>query len=270
MDTCQTPASLRLVAEAVDSFIAAFRFFMALHDSVNFKQHGLGPAVIPKQLVPAGECDKAAHRVDVAAGRAQEASGLTGMKIEVPGLGHVDPIIAWGTIRQPQPILGSDDIFTGSNQIRGRLEQMILQAEADVFSQVSAASMHPLIWSAAERLWRDGYYRQAVATAAEALVAQAKKLTGRNDVAETAIWQEAFSEKEPAPGKTRLRWPGDVNDRSVKTMNDGLRFFAPGVQMTIRNTATHGSDEMNEQEAIERLATLSLLARWVDQCELRQ
>ena len=51
-------------------------------------------------------------------------------------------------------------------------------------------------------------------------------------------------------------------------MNDGLRLFAPGAQMTIRNPATHGPGEMTQQEAVERLSVLSLLARWVDQCDL--
>jgi hypothetical protein len=38
--------------------------------------------------------------------------------------------------------------------------------------------------------------------------------------------------------------------------------------MTIRNSAAHDTDEMPEQQALERLAALSLLARWVDECEL--
>lgn len=38
--------------------------------------------------------------------------------------------------------------------------------------------------------------------------------------------------------------------------------------MTIRNPATHGTAEMSKQEAAERLAVLSLLARWVDHCDL--
>ncbi|MFF7205356.1 TIGR02391 family protein [Streptomyces sp. NPDC008141] len=50
-------------------------------------------------------------------------------------------------------------------------------------------------------------------------------------------------------------------------MNDGLRQFAPGVQMTVRNTSAHGTDEMSAQDALERLAALSLLARWVDACD---
>jgi hypothetical protein len=42
----------------------------------------------------------------------------------------------------------------------------------------------------------------------------------------------------------------------------------PGVQMTIRNSAAHGVGELDEQAALERLTTLSLLARWLDECDL--
>ncbi len=112
--------------------------------------------------------------------------------------------------------------------------------------------MHSTVWGAAMRLWRDGHYRQAVAAAAEAIVLMLKTRTGRNDVAETALWQQTFSEKDPAPEQPRLRWPGDPNDRDISTMNAGLRFFAPGVQMTIRNAAAHGVGELDEQAALER------------------
>ena len=37
--------------------------------------------------------------------------------------------------------------------------------------------------------------------------------------------------------------------------------------MTIRNTSAHGTDGMAAQDALERLAALSLLARWVDGCD---
>jgi uncharacterized protein Ymh len=93
-------------------------------------------------------------------------------------------------------------------------------------------------------------------------------MTGRNDISETALWQETFSDRPPSPGKPRLRWPGEASNRDVKSMNDGLRQFAPGVQMTIRNPAAHSSTAIDEQAGLERLAALSLLARWVDQCQL--
>jgi hypothetical protein len=95
-----------------------------------------------------------------------------------------------------------------------------------------------------------------------------KSRTGRTDIPDTAQWQQAFSSDPPRPGQPRLRWPGNQTDQTVVSMNSGLRQFAPGAQMTIRNPATHGPGELSKQEAIEPLSVLSLLARWVDQCDL--
>ena len=95
-----------------------------------------------------------------------------------------------------------------------------------------------------------------------------KSRTGRRDIEDTSQWQQAFSDKDPEPGRPRLRWPGDQTDKTVVSMNSRLRQFAPDAQMTIRNPATHGPGEMTKQEAAERLSVLSLLARWVDQCYL--
>ncbi|HEX6445129.1 MAG TPA: TIGR02391 family protein [Streptosporangiales bacterium] len=121
---------------------------------------------------------------------------------------------------------------------------------------------------AAKALWRDGHFRNAVSSAAEALGVSVKHRVGRKDIADTSLWRETFSSDDPKSGKPRLRWPADATDLTVKSINEGLRSFAPGVQMTIRNSATHQLDDLDEQAALERLATLSLLARWLDECDL--
>lgn len=268
MDPRENPDYLRTVAGAVTEFRDAFGEFMKLHSTNTMVARGIAPAVFPIDTATAADIESAARKVDRAAGKACEAPLLTGVKIMVSGAGAIDPIAAWGTIRQPKPLLEPDNIISSCDQISGRLENLIARAAAAAPPSIGVRSMHPLVWGAARRLWRDGHFRQAVTAAAETLVSQVKVITGRNDVAETALWQEAFSDREPAPGKPRLRWPGKPDDRDVKTMNDGLRLFAPGAQLTIRNTAAHGTDEMSEQEALERLATLSLLARWLDKCDV--
>jgi hypothetical protein len=159
-------------------------------------------------------------------------------------------------------------VLGACDMILGRLEAMLLKAEAEAPPTIGAAAMHPLVWSTARRLWNDGHFGAAVTRACEALIARVKTETGRNDVSETSLWQETFSAKAPEPNKPRLRWPGNPTDRTVATMNEGLRAYAPGVQLLIRNPSAHGIDEMPQQEALERLAALSLLARWLDHCEL--
>lgn len=44
--------------------------------------------------------------------------------------------------------------------------------------------------------------------------------------------------------------------------------MAQGVFAAIRNPASHSTDETPKQEAREQLATLSILMRWIERCEL--
>ncbi len=268
MDAARNPDYLKGLAEAVQAFRDALEDLLELH--VPFGVHvarGIAPPVVPREGASDEEIAKRRSRVARAAGRATEAVGLTNTYIMVAGAGPIDPIAAWSTITEPKPLLEPDNVLSACDSILGRLDTKIRRAEAEAPPTIGAASMHPLIWGAARPLWVDGHFRQAISAAAESLIAQVKARAGRYDVADTPLWQQTFSEKAPEPGKARLRWPGDPTaNQDVKNMNDGLRFFAPGVQMLIRNPATHSIDEMAEQEALERLAVLSLLARWVEQC----
>lgn len=229
---------------------------------------GIAPAVLLRDGSDPKEVARRQARVSRAAGRAAAAVPLTQVAVAVQGVGVVDPIANWQTITRPKPLLEAVDVLGACDQALGRLEGLMLQAEAERPPSVGVEAMHPVVWGAASRLWRDRHFREAVGAAAEAVALLVKTRTGRNDVADTALWQEAFSDKEPAPGKPRLRWPGDPANRDVSSMNGGLRFYAPGVQMTIRNSVAHGAGQLDEQDAVERLAALSLLARWVDECNL--
>lgn len=268
VDAKRNPTYLRAISAAVAEFRDALLIFLELHDVNEYIARGILPAVLPKEGANKEEIARRHSAVARAAGRAAAATDLTGLYIGVQGAGTMDPIAAWSTMTKPKPLLESDDVLTACDQMIGRLDALIVKAEAEAPPTIGTEAMHPLIWVAAGPLWRNGHYRQAVAVAAETLVAQVRARTGRSDVSETAVWQEAFSEKPPTPGKPRLRWPGEAANRDVRTMTDGLRQYAPGVQMTIRNPATHGTTELPEQDALERLAALSLLARWVSNCEL--
>jgi len=271
MDASRNPEYLKSLAEAVQDFRDALEDLLLLY--VPFGLHvarGIAPPVVPREDASEEEIAKRRSRVARAAGRATEAAGLTNTYIMVAGTGSIDPIAAWSTVTEPKPLLEPDNVLGACDSILGRLDSKIRRAEAEAPPTIGAASMHPLVWGAARALWVDGHFRQAIAAASEALIAQVKARTSRYDVAETSLWQQAFSDKTPESGRPRLRWPGNpVSNQDVKNMNDGLRLFAPGVQMLIRNPATHSVDEMREQDALERLSTLSLLARWVETCQLQ-
>jgi uncharacterized protein (TIGR02391 family) len=185
------------------------------------------------------------------------------MQISVDGQ-RVDPVTAWRTITLPKPLLEPGDVLDAVEQMLGRLEAMTWKAEAELPPTTGVDAMHPTVWGAARKLWADGHFRLAVQSAAETLTAQVKARTGLQNMDATNVYEKAFAGK----GAHLLQWPGDPADRTVSTMQSGLSKYAPGVNMTVRNTATHSTgDEMTAQDALERLAALSLLARWVDECE---
>jgi len=271
MDADRDPEYLRSLADAVGLFKRALESFLELHVENTGPMalaRGMMPAVMRRDGVDDKEIERRKSAVALAAGRIAAVPSLVGMYVSVQGAGTIDPFAAWLSITQPKPVLEPANILDACDQAIGRLEGLAIKAEAELPPKIGVVSMHPLIWGAAGPLWRDRHYRQAVTAAAESLVAQLKARTGRNDIPETSLWQESFSSKPPEPGKPRLRWPGDQTDRNVISMNDGLRQFAPGSQLTIRNTSAHGTDSMSEQDGLERLAVLSLLARWVGECEL--
>ncbi|MGW5518672.1 TIGR02391 family protein [Nocardia africana] len=270
MDAAQDPEYLRTTQDAVREFRSKFREFLALHVPTNEAGFGRGiiPAVTRREGVTPEQVTEIAEQVAEAAGRARRAALLTEVMYSVEGHTRpIDPIAAWSSVAQPKPVLEPENVLIACGQIIGSLDEMIEAAKVEQPRPAGPAEMHPTVWGAARPLWDDGHYREAVAAAAEALVDKVKTLVKRRDIAETSVWQHAFSNSPAKPGEIRLRWPGEPEDRDVKSMNDGLRQFAPGVQMTIRNSAAHSTEKMSEQDALERLGTLSLLAGWVDTCE---
>ncbi len=133
---------------------------------------------------------------------------------------------------------------------------------------MKADALHPTIWRAAAGRWESGHYSDAVQRAATALSGQVKDLTGRYELGDNDLMAQAFSLSPPQEGKPRLRWPGNDSDLTVKSMRSGLLNMSQGAFAAIRNIATHTTADLPKQEALEQLATLSLLARWIDQCEV--
>ncbi|WP_168703948.1 TIGR02391 family protein [Gordonia paraffinivorans] len=134
---------------------------------------------------------------------------------------------------------------------------------------LSAADLHPWIWSGAKSLWQSGHYREAVEGAIKKLNAEAQNKVGRRDVSETDLFKQAFSLDEPKAGKPRLRRTKDDGSDTYKSVQRGAMTFAEGVFAGIRNPLSHEAEqELSEQEALEYLAALSVLARWVDRSEV--
>lgn len=133
--------------------------------------------------------------------------------------------------------------------------------------EISAASLHPWVWSGASSLWKSGHYRQSVEDALKKVNAETQNKVGRRDVSETALFNEAFSDNVAALGKARLRRTKPDGSDTYKSMQRGARSLAEGIYAGIRNPFGHGDPstmDIDEQVGLEYLAAISVLARWVD------
>lgn len=128
--------------------------------------------------------------------------------------------------------------------------------------------MHPWVWDGAHTLWQSEHYREAVRAAAAAINAHTQTKVGRRDVSDAKLMQEAFTDNAPEAGKPRLRFPGDPSDPTVKSQQAGALQFASGCFLALRNPAAHLTNEWSQQEALEKLAALSVLARIIDFCDV--
>jgi hypothetical protein len=134
--------------------------------------------------------------------------------------------------------------------------------------RLAADGFHPWVWLPVASLWDTGHYRSAVQAAATSVDLHLQALLGRRDITGTALAREALGVEAPVAGKPRLRVPGDRSARSWKSQQAGLRDFAAGCFEAVRNPAVHELAELGEEAALERLAALSLLARWLEACEI--
>ncbi len=131
---------------------------------------------------------------------------------------------------------------------------------------LDSENLHPWVWSVASPIWSTGMYRHAVQTAGANVDNMAKAKLRRTDVSGVKLAGEAWGSAEPSPGRPRLRPNGfgSPGDESYESALAGARELHSGAMRRIRNLATHETEELDEQVALEQLATLSFVARLID------
>jgi hypothetical protein len=133
---------------------------------------------------------------------------------------------------------------------------------------LNAGSMHRWVWEGARSLWQSGHFAEAVEAAAKKLNAETQNKVRRRDVSEADLFNQAFSDDPPQVGKPRLRPKGDDDGRTARSVRRGIRSLAEGCFAAVRNPIAHDGAELSETIALEQLAALSMLARWVDSAVL--
>lgn len=138
---------------------------------------------------------------------------------------------------------------------------------------LAATRLHQWVWHAAANLWDGGHHKQAVNAAAAAVEEQTQLKLDLGNLSGTKLYSEAFR-LDTKPGERRLRFK-HLTERTAdgnltetwKSAHQGAMNFGQGCVLGIRNLNAHGTGELPEQEALEYLAALSVLARWVDACQ---
>ncbi|WFB83735.1 MULTISPECIES: TIGR02391 family protein [Streptomyces] len=132
---------------------------------------------------------------------------------------------------------------------------------------LAADSLHPWVWEPAAPLWAAEARQDAVLAAARTLNRRLQQKLGRHDIGETDLCMQTFDLKEAQPGKPRLRFPGDRMTATWRARQEGAKYFGAGAFLAIRNVAAHEEAVgWSRQDALEHLAVLSVLARWIEQC----
>ena len=133
-----------------------------------------------------------------------------------------------------------------------------------------AEQFHRWVWEAAAPLWHAGSRQEAVHAAARSVNARLQQKRGHRDKSDAPLCREFFSLDTPAPGRPRLRFPGySPTSATRRSRQQGAMDFGAGCFEGIRNPAAHEHElHLPEQVALEQLAAFSLLAGWIDECEV--
>ncbi|HMT05936.1 MAG TPA: TIGR02391 family protein [Solirubrobacterales bacterium] len=155
-------------------------------------------------------------------------------------------------------------------RIKSRAEVEEMLGPASPAPRLIADQFHGLVWTAAQAQWTTGHRHEAVLAAAKAVNSQLQAKLDRRDLSEVRLVREAFSDKEPAKGRSRLAFPQIQDEQTRNSVREGVMNFGVGCFMAIRNPVGHvpnDDHDLSEQQALECLAALSLLARWIDESE---
>jgi hypothetical protein len=161
--------------------------------------------------------------------------------------------------------------ITASYQLIGTLKSAKEANEilGDKGPKMAADDMHRWVWEEAAHRWSAGLFRDAVQSAATRIfdVELPHKL-GTQPSRNPADLLAAFATDKPAGPQLRFE---DINpsDPSWASVHRGVMLFGQGCVMAIRNPRTHRLDVNEEQAALEELAAISLLARWIDDAVLQ-
>jgi hypothetical protein len=153
--------------------------------------------------------------------------------------------------------------------VRLERDEELREKLGDSAPQLNAGELHPWVWEAARSLWQSQHYGEAVRAAAIKINAETQNKVGRREVSEVTLFNQSFSTDDPKTGQPRLRLMENDGSKTFSSRQRGAMALAEACFAGLRNLGSHDpQDELPEHEALEQLATFSVLARFVDRAAL--
>jgi uncharacterized protein (TIGR02391 family) len=128
---------------------------------------------------------------------------------------------------------------------------------------LAALELHPRIRRAAEELYSNGHYRNAVLDAALALTIIVKEKARCPDLDGAALMRTVFSRNAPVLAFN------DLADQSDLDEQEGLMHLFEGAMLAFRNPRAHDLAPDTAEYALECIGFLSMLAKMVDSAKRR-
>jgi uncharacterized protein (TIGR02391 family) len=148
------------------------------------------------------------------------------------------------------------------------LEEQRVELVVDPTNRVRTAfadlDLHPRIRDAAEELYRDSHYRNAILDAALALMNLVKEKSRRHGLDGVALMRTVFSKNAPVLAFN------DLADQSDLDEQEGLMHLFEGAMLAFRNPRAHDLAPDTPEYALECIGFLSMLAKKVDAAQRRE
>ena len=162
------------------------------------------------------------------------------------------------------------DARMASEQLLGILdnEQLRSQILGPTGPLLSAQRLHPWVWDAAVNLWEDGYYKEATIGAVNAIELHTQLKIKRSDLSGKKLYSQLFTCKD-GDGRPLSFSQFEPGTEDWTSAHQGAHHYGMGCSQRIRNLMVHSTDDIAEQEGLEYLASLSVLARWIDKAQVR-
>jgi len=168
-----------------------------------------------------------------------------------------------------EPVLGQGDeklwriTPTGVTWLEALIGELLARA-ADPSFTYKMADLHPGIRRAAEELFLDGHYAEAIGRAAKWLNLTVRRMTGRTRDEGVQMMYHVFG-IEPRPDVRLVL--GELKEDWEKDRQVGLRLLFAGMQSGILNVDKHGEPGViDPASAMEQLCLLSYLAKQLERC----